>query len=93
MIPLAAAITDDGNVTGFGIDAGERYPMPDLSPQLRNGLERAQRFLSVSLVLNAALAAVAIGMAARQHAERHRQVAATFRALGGSDRLRRHLGG
>ena len=54
----------------------------DLSPQLRAALDRAQRFLSVSLVLTAALAAVAIGMAARQHAERHRQIAATFRALG-----------
>ena len=54
----------------------------DLNPQLRAALDRAQRFLSVSLVLTAALAAVAIGMAARQHAERHRQIAATFRALG-----------
>jgi len=58
----------------------------DLSPQLRAALDRAQRFLSVSLVLTAALAAVAIGMAARQHAERHRQIAATFRALGAGQR-------
>ena len=58
----------------------------DLSPQLRAALDRAQRFLSVSLVLTAALAAVAIGMAARQHAERHRQVAATLRALGAGQR-------
>ncbi|RZA18187.1 MAG: FtsX-like permease family protein [Lysobacteraceae bacterium] len=58
----------------------------DLSPQLRAALERAQRFLSVSMVLTAALAAVAIGMAARQHAERHRQIAATFRALGARQR-------
>lgn len=58
----------------------------DLSPQLRAALDRAQRFLSVSLVLSAALAAVAIGMAARQHAERHRQIAATYRALGAGQR-------
>ena len=58
----------------------------DLSPQLRAALDRAQRFLSVSLVLTAALAAVAIGLAARQHAERHRQIAATFRALGAGQR-------
>lgn len=58
----------------------------DLSPQLRNALERAQRFLSVSLLLTAALAAVAIGMAARQHAERHRAIAATLRALGAGQR-------
>lgn len=58
----------------------------DLNPQLRAALDRAQRFLSVSLVLTAALAAVAIGMAARQHAERHRQVAATLRALGAGQR-------
>jgi putative ABC transport system permease protein len=58
----------------------------DISPQLRNALERARRFLSVSLVLTAALAAVAIGMAARQHAERHRGIAATFRALGAQQR-------
>jgi putative ABC transport system permease protein len=58
----------------------------DISPQLRNALERARRFLSVSLVLTAALAAVAIGMAARQHAERHRGIAATFRALGARQR-------
>ncbi|MDO5610695.1 MAG: FtsX-like permease family protein [Pseudomonadota bacterium] len=58
----------------------------DLSPQLRNALDRAQRFLSISLVLTAALAAVAIGMSARQHAERHRQSAATLRALGAGQR-------
>ena len=58
----------------------------DISPQLRNALERARRFLSISLVLTAALAAVAIGMAARQHAERHRGIAATFRALGAQQR-------
>lgn len=58
----------------------------DISPQLRNALDRARRFLSVSLVLTAALAAVAIGMAARQHAERHRGIAATFRALGAQQR-------
>lgn len=58
----------------------------DINPQLRRALERAQRFLSVSLVLTAALAAVAIGMAARQHAERHREIAATLRALGARQR-------
>ena len=58
----------------------------DLNPQLRAALDRAQRFLSVSLVLTAALAAVAIGIAARQHAERHRQIAATLRALGAGQR-------
>lgn len=58
----------------------------DLSPQLRAALDRAQRFLSISMVLTAVLAAVAIGMAARQHAERHRQIAATFRALGAGQR-------
>lgn len=58
----------------------------DLNPQLRAALDRAQRFLSASLVLTAALAAVAIGMAARQHAERHRQIAATLRALGAGQR-------
>jgi len=58
----------------------------DISPQLRAALDRAQRFLSVSLVLTAALAAVAIAMASRQHAERHRRIAATFRALGARQR-------
>lgn len=58
----------------------------DLNPQLRVALDRAQRFLAVSLVLTAALAAVAIGMAARQHAERHRAIAATLRALGAGQR-------
>ena len=48
---------------------------------LRDQTRRLVRFSVISLVLTAALAAVAIGMAARQHAERHRQIAATFRAL------------
>jgi putative ABC transport system permease protein len=66
---------------------GERVETgDDLSPQLRTALDRAQRFLAVSLVLTAALAAVAIGMAARQHAERHRAIAATLRALGAGQR-------
>ncbi|MCR6495355.1 hypothetical protein LJB71_03285 [Thermomonas sp. S9] len=58
----------------------------DLNPQLKLALDRAQRFLAVSLVLTLALAAVAIGMAARQHAERHRAIAATLRALGAGQR-------
>ena len=58
----------------------------DLSPQLRLALERAQRFLAISLVLTAALAAVAIGMSARQHAERHRHTAAILRAVGARQR-------
>lgn len=67
--------------------AGDRVETgDDINPQLRAALERAQRFLSISLVLTAALAAVAIGMAARQHAERHRAIAATLRALGASQR-------
>lgn len=67
--------------SGARVETGD-----DLSPQLRTALDRAQRFLSISMVLTAVLAAVAIGMAARQHAERHRQIAATFRALGAGQR-------
>lgn len=70
-----------GRGPGDRVETGD-----DLNPQLRIALERAQRFLSVSLVLTAALAAVAIGMAARQYAERHRAIAATLRALGARQR-------
>ncbi len=88
------AVAGDADAVRTWVKAREADPTPgarvetgdDLSPQLRNALDRARRFLSISLVLTAALAAVAIGMAARQHAERHRRVAATFRALGAQQR-------
>ncbi len=51
-------------------------------PELRNTLDRAERFLALVGLLSALIAAVAIGLAARRFAERHLDACAVMRAIG-----------
>lgn len=53
-------------------------------PQVRQTLDRAQRFLSLVALLSALLAAVAIAMAAHRFARRHLDACAALRCIGAS---------
>jgi putative ABC transport system permease protein len=55
-------------------------------PEVRNIIERAQRFLRLAALLTVVLAAVAVGMAARRYMQRHLDACAVMRCLGSSER-------
>ncbi len=56
------------------LDAGQ--------PQMRQTLDRAERFLSLVALLAAMIAAVAIAMAARRYMQRHTDACAIYKCLG-----------
>lgn len=63
--------------------AGQRLEnVRDARPEIRSGLERAERFLGLSTLLAVILAGVAIAMAARRYMQRHLNAAAMMRCLG-----------
>lgn len=51
-------------------------------PEIRNALERAQRFLGLATLLTVVLAAVATALAARRYMQRHLDACAVMRCLG-----------
>ncbi len=55
-------------------------------PEVRNIIERAQRFLRLAALLTVVLAAIAVGMAARRYMQRHLDACAVMRCLGASER-------
>lgn len=55
-------------------------------PEIRAGLDRAQRFLGLTALLTVVLAGVAIGLATRRYTERHLDNYAVMRCLGASQR-------
>ncbi len=55
-------------------------------PDIRNTLDRAERFLALVALLTAMLAALAVALAARRFTERHRDAAAILRCLGQTQR-------
>nr|WP_153869629.1 MULTISPECIES: FtsX-like permease family protein [Myxococcaceae] len=70
-----------------GLQRGQRVETArDAQPQVRTTLDRAGRFLGLSAMVAVVLAAVAVAMAARRHAERHLSGAAVMRCLGASQR-------
>jgi putative ABC transport system permease protein len=73
----------DAFVTSQKVASGQRFE--DLRggrPELRNTLDRAERFLSLVALLSALIAATAIALAARRFAERHLDGCAVMRAIG-----------
>ena len=65
------------------IQPGQRVEtIRDARPEIRSGLDRAQRFLGLSSLLAVVLAGVAIGLAARRHIQRHFDACAMMRCLG-----------
>ncbi|MBB5019542.1 putative ABC transport system permease protein [Chitinivorax tropicus] len=67
------------------IGRGQRLEtVQDARPEVRNALERAQRFLGLAALSSVALAGVAIGLATRRYIERHLNPVAMMRCLGAS---------
>ena len=62
---------------------GERLrDISDASPQLRNAVERAGRFLSLASLVSVLLCAIAVAMAARRYVRRHLDTVALLKTLG-----------
>lgn len=56
----------------------------DTNPQLRSAMERSGRFLNLASLVSVLLAAVAVAMAARRYAQRHRDRIALMKCMGAS---------
>lgn len=67
----------NGNIKGVRVESLENG-----RPEMRNTLDRADRFLSLVGLLSAMLAAVAVAMAARRFMQRHLDACAMLRCLG-----------
>src|SRR6267142_164471 len=64
---------------------GERvHDIADASPQIRNAVERAGRFLSLASLVSVLLCAIAVAMAARRYVHRHLDTVALLKTLGAS---------
>lgn len=62
---------------------GERvHDITDASPQIRNAVERAGRFLSLASLVAVLLCAIAVAMSARQYVHRHLDTVALLKTLG-----------
>ncbi|NTV11853.1 MAG: FtsX-like permease family protein, partial [Zoogloea sp.] len=70
------------------IGRGEKLEnIANARPEVRNTLDRAERFLRLAAMLTVVLAAVAIGMAARRYLQRHLDGCAVMRCLGAGQRM------
>lgn len=66
---------------------GERIEgLDNARPEIRNVLERAQRFLRLAALLTVVVAAVAVGLAARRYLQTHLDACAVMRCMGASQR-------
>jgi len=84
----AAAVERFVRDTRADLGRGQRLEtIEDARPEVRNALERADRFLGLSALVSVILAAVAVAMAARRHTERHLDGCAVMRCLGASQAL------
>jgi putative ABC transport system permease protein len=62
---------------------GERLrDITEASPQVRNAVERAGRFLSLASLVSVLLCAIAVAMSARRYVSRHLDVVALLKTLG-----------
>lgn len=79
----AAAIAEYRRTIEPQLGRGERIEdIQNARPELRQALERSQRFLSLAAMLGVVLSAVAIALAARRHIERQLDGCAVMRCLG-----------
>lgn len=83
----AAAVADFRRWAVAQLGRGERIEgLDDARPEIRNVIERAQRFLRLAALLAVVLAAVAVGLAARRYMQTHLDACAVMRCLGASER-------
>ncbi|MCG6116713.1 MAG: FtsX-like permease family protein [Aquimonas sp.] len=63
----------------------------DARPELRQALDRADRFLGLAALVAVVLSAIAVAMAARRHSARHLDACAVLRCLGADQRSIVHI--
>jgi putative ABC transport system permease protein len=64
---------------------GERlFDITQESPQIKNAVERAGRFLSLASLVSVLLCAIAVAMSARRYVQRHLDSVALLKTLGGT---------
>jgi putative ABC transport system permease protein len=64
---------------------GERLrDISDANPQIRSAMDRSGRFLNLASLISVLLAAIAVAMAARKYAHRHRDRVALMKCMGSS---------
>lgn len=76
----------DAHIHSAGLRGVRLESLESGSPEMRQTLDRAERFLNLVALLAALLAAVAVGIAARDFASRHLDDCAMLRVLGLSQR-------
>ena len=70
------------------ITEGEKLSdIKDTNPQIRSAMDRSGRFLNLASLVSVLLAAVAVAMAARRYALRHRDRIALLKCLGSQQRF------
>jgi putative ABC transport system permease protein len=60
------------------------YDITQESPQIKNAVERAGRFLSLASLVSVLLCAIAVAMSARRYVQRHLDSVALLKTLGGT---------
>ncbi len=83
---------EPGDIAGYKnwaearLKRGERLEdINNARPEVKNALERAEKFLRLAALLAVILAAVAVGLAARRFMQRHLDGCAVMRCLGASE--------
>jgi putative ABC transport system permease protein len=75
------------NTVAAQLKAGQRIEtVRDLRPEVRQALDRAEKFLGLAALVAVLLAAVAVALAASRYLRRHLDAAAMFRCFGASVR-------
>lgn len=65
------------------LDRGQRLEgIENARPEIRNALDKAQRFLGLATLLTVILSAIAVALAARRYMQRHLDACAVLRCLG-----------
>jgi putative ABC transport system permease protein len=83
----AAAVADYRRWANARLGRGERLEgLDNARPEIRNIVERAQRFLRLAALLTVILAAVAVGLSARRYMQTHLDACAVMRCLGAAER-------
>lgn len=68
-------------------DGEQLRDIEDANPQIRSAMDRAGRFLNLASLVSVLLAAIAVAMASRRYAQRHRDRTALMKCMGASQSM------
>jgi putative ABC transport system permease protein len=84
---LSPAIAPRRGIRAAVAQRGQAVHVTEASPQIRNALDRAGRFLSLASLVAVLLCSIAVAMAARRYVQRHLDSVALLKTLGASRNL------